>query len=190
MDTYTEDLPYCDQQEHYGGVASKVWYGSVDDFSKITLPEHNSFESRKIIKKNEVTLYGGKTLKYIEVYLDKNPLTEKTQGSTRKQRLVSEFSFSVLGMVARNMGFVSHLKNKGMVFLIPDNNGTIWMLGTKKNAAYCADAQSVSGQQPQDDNMVNIRYTAHTELFVYNGNIEDIQAIGGFSSGFTKGFRV
>ncbi len=189
-DFYIENLPHCPDSEYFGGITTRIWYALVDDFSKISIVQGGDFEDFKIVDKENITLYGQKELKHIDVFLEQNAITEKTQGATRRQKLITEFRFLILGFTARNLGFVSKLRNRALIFIIPDNNGNIWIFGNKKNAAYLTDAASRTEQKIDDDSVVELTYSSNSELMLYDGNIEDIRVIGGFSSGFSKGFRV
>ena len=112
------------------------------------------------------------------------------KNGTRKQKTTAEFSFSLREFNARNLGFASKLRNEGLVFLVPDTNGRVWLFGTKRNAAYLTSYESNTGRKVEDDNVVSLVFSANTELYLYNGRAEEMTTAGGFSKGFSKGFKI
>ena len=72
-------------------------------------------------------------------------------------------------------------------------------MGNLRNAAYLTSGDATSGKKFEEDNMVNFTFSANTGLYEYAGNIAEIgeigekeekKQVGGFSRGFSKGFRI
>lgn len=185
-----EDLPHCYAEDVYGGTAGRIWYALADDFAKMNLPIQDGFANYKVVKKEDIILRKGAYLRYIDVFIESGALQEKTKGQVRKQKLVSEFRFSILGFLPKKLGFVSKTKNCPLVFFIPDNNGLTWMFGTKKNGAFLAQSEAETRNKFDDDSIVNLHYVANSELYVYEQKIKAQEDIGGFSAGFHSGFRI
>ena len=99
-------------------------------------------------------------------------------------------------MEADERAFVSADRNSGLVFLVSDSNGRVWVLGNLRNAAYLTSGDATSGKKFEEDNMVSFTFSANTGLYEYAGNIAEIgeeekkKQVGGFSRGFSKGFRI
>ncbi|MEJ8597080.1 hypothetical protein JSO62_00010 [Riemerella anatipestifer] len=185
FDFLIEDLPYCPADRAVGGIATRIWYAPESSFSKIILPT-----SDKLIDAINISLYGNNKLSFIDVFIDQNSLNEKPLGGLRKWKSVSEFSISVLEMNARNLGFTSKVKNIPLVFFIPDANGRLWVMGNKQNAAYMSSYEGTTGKKYEDDSLITMSFTANAPLYIYKGNVWDIKTVGGFTTGFTKGYRI
>ena len=87
------------------------------------------------------------------------------------------------------------MSNQALVFLVPDSNGKVWLFGNLRNSAYMNNAEANTGKKWEDDNIISFSFTAHTPLYQYNGNIEEIQEIESgqppsFSTGFSRGFKI
>ncbi|AZZ59694.1 hypothetical protein [Riemerella anatipestifer] len=189
FDFLIEDLPYCPTDRAVGGIATRIWYAPEFFFNKIQLPNSNT-PPNKVIKTKNITLNEGKQLAFIDVFLEQNSLTEKPIGGLRKWKSVSEFSISVLEMNARNLGFTSKVKNIPLVFFIPDANGRLWVMGNKQNAAYMSSYEGTTGKKYEDDSLITMSFTANAPLYLYEGSISSIVKVGGFTQGFSKGFRI
>ena len=193
---HTEDLHYCPSTEVFGGILVRLYYASVSDFAKIVLPEAEGYEDSRIISKGNILLKHGKSLKAVDVYLDQGSLSEKVTGSVKRWKQMSELSFQLTGMTPRNLGFLSQMGNSGLVFFVSDSNGRVWVLGNLRNAAYLTSGDATSGKKFEEDNMVSFTFSANTGLYEYAGNIAEIgeeaekKQVGGFSKGFSKGFRI
>ena len=181
---HTEDLHYCPSTEVFGGILVRLYYASVWDFAKIVLPEAEGYEDSRIISKGNILLKHGKSLKAVDVYLDQGSLSEKVTGSAKRWKQMSELSFQLTGMTPRNLGFLSQTGNSGLVFFV---------------SAYLTSGDATSGKKFEEDNMVNFTFSANTALYEYAGSIAEIgekgekeekKQVGGFSKGFSKGFRI
>ncbi|SDE68123.1 hypothetical protein [Riemerella columbipharyngis] len=189
-DIFIEDLPYCPQNKAVGGISTRVWYAPANYFSKIALPAASGFSSSRVIERKGISLYGHKSLSYIDLFINQNSLTEKTSGSIKRWKLSTELKASILELNARNTGFISKVKNEALILLIPDANGRLWVMGNKKNAAYLSNYEGNTGEQYEDDSILNLTFTANTALYLYNADVSDIRAVGGFSGGYNTGFRI
>lgn len=189
-DLLLEDLPYCPADKAVGGISTRIWYAPVEYFGKINIPAVGSFEDRIILNQKDISLYGGKKLKYIDAFIDQNALSQKPINGPRKWKMTSELSISVLELNARNLGFVDAIKNTALVLFIVDANGRIWVLGNKINPAYLSSFEGNSGKKYEDDSLMNLNFTANTKLYQYGADLSAIRAIGGFTAGFTIGFRI
>ena len=186
---HIEDLLDC-SHESLGGTATRIWYAPAGFFEIMELPQADAYEQSKTIESNKIKLVSGKKLSFIDVFVEQNSLGEKVKNGTRKQKTIVEFSFSLREFNARNLGFASRLRNEGLVFLVPDTNGRVWLFGTKRNAAYLTSYESNTGRKVEDDNVVSLVFSANTELYLYNGKAEEMTTAGGFSKGFSKGFKI
>lgn len=188
---HTEDLPDC-PEDNLGGIYRRIWYAPTDYFSMMATNDfpHKSYEKMRSVAQEKIKLKGNKTLKYIDCYLDNNSVAEKILGSIRKQKMISELRISVRKMTAQHLGFVQEIRNAALVFFIPDNNGNVWVVGDKKNAAYLASYDATTGSKFEDDNLINLVFTANTELYIYNGDPEGIVSQGAFTVGFSSGFKI
>jgi len=186
-----EDVMICPNDSIYGGIATRVWYAPIYYFGRLILPNNDgSYEDIKTIEKNNISLIRGKKLCYIDVFIEHNGLKEKAVGGQRKWKMVSELTLNILGVTAKNTGFVSKNRNVPLVFIVPDSNGKVWIVGNKVNAAYLSSYEVNTGEKIADDSMVSVEFTANTDLYYYEGNEMDIKQIGGFSSGYNQGYRV
>lgn len=186
-----EDITICPDDGIYGGIATRVWYAPISYFGKLILPdEDGDYEGVKTIAKNDIALIGKKKLRCIDVFIEHNGLSEKAVGGQRKWKMVSELSLNVLGLTAKNTGFVSKNRNRPLVLIVPDSNGKVWIVGNKRNPAYLSSYEGNTGKKMADDSVVSVDFTANTELYCYEGNVMDIKSIGAFSSGYSQGYRV
>lgn len=166
-DIYIEYLQDC-REDNFGGVASRLWYAPAHYFS-VVVPSDEHFtnlESTRTVEKTMIKLLGGKKLKYIDAYIDNNAISEKTTGTARKLKLVSELKFAIRKMNARNLGFVKQFRNEPLIFFVKDNNGQTWVIGDLKNACYLTAYDSTTATTVEDDNILNFTFTANTELHI------------------------
>lgn len=169
-----EDLLHCPDEISLGGLRARIWYAPLSFFSKINLPTQGNFVEKKKISKEDIALKQGKSLGFIDAFLEQNALTEKVKGTQRKWKTVSELSFSLLGMKLENLGFIQTIKNEPLIFFIPDNNENIWLFGSLKNPAYLNTYEANTNKKTEEDPLLNISFIAQTELLKYEGKIEEI----------------
>lgn len=188
----TYNLPDCVEDNYYGGISTRIWFALASDFNyfNIIASEENNYENYKIIPQDGISLIGGATLKYIDVFLESGSLSEKTQGDARKLKITSSLQFSLLGITAKNLGFVSKLRNSGLVFFVPDLNGKTWVFGNRYNASYLESSSASTMQKFDEDTLVNLSYKANAELMLFQGQIVEIENTGAFTIGFSTGYNV
>ncbi|WPC13895.1 hypothetical protein LEQ03_04535 [Riemerella anatipestifer] len=63
-------------------------------------------------------------------------------------------------------------------------------MGNKQNAAYMSSYEGTTGKKYEDDSLITMSFTANAPLYLYEGSISSIVKVGGFTQGFSKGFRI
>lgn len=189
MDIYTEDLPFCPTEEYLGGVATRIWYAPADFFGRILVPEHSAFRDRVVIPSIGISLKWRKSLNFIDVFFGEGAINTRLIGSTGVKRQVTDLELSIAISNPINLGFVDVVKNIPIIFLVPDSNGNIWLIGTLKNPARMNNADGSSGKKIEDGALLHLSFTANTQVYQYLGKIEQIRSIGGFTQGFTDGYK-
>lgn len=188
---HTEDIEICHDDTANGGIAGRIYYAPADAFSRFEIPTFREFILSRIIAEDNIGLSGYSTLNYADVFLEQNSLSEQLSGSMRLWKNTSELSFVLLGMNAKNLAFMTAVRNTGLVFFVPDANGNIWIFGTPKHPAYCASGEAGTEKTYEADSTVSLSFSASTMLYKYGGvSIQGIKIIGGFSRGFRKSFRI
>lgn len=154
-----EDILVCPDDGGYGGVATLVEYAQIEDIKDFP----QSVEGGQVLGIH-LTLNDGKTWERIPLFLDQNSLSEKAQGGVKRWKNITEFSAAILGIKGRNLDFVSKIKNENLVFIIPDNNGTKWLMGTPMNPTRLTSYEANTGKKIEDDPLISLGFTAHTRL--------------------------
>lgn len=172
IEIYTEDINVCPGDN--GGITQRIGYAPISYIKKLVFPANNELEGRKTILRNGISLEAGKKIKFIDVFLEQNSLKEKTAGGPLKWKFTSELYLSVLGVTARNLGFIDQIKNEKLIFFVPDNNGKIWLFGTTLNPARLTNYEGDTGKKIEDDAMLGLGFTAHSELYLYEGDIHKL----------------
>lgn len=168
--------------ESLGGVAHRIWVASAD------FVRTNISENVRSLQRNELRI-NGDHLMFVDCMLSENFLVEKSIGATRRRKLITELNFSIREVSARNLGFVSNARNYPLIFLIADNNGNIWVMGTHRNPAYLTNHEANTGKKHEEDSIIRLTFSANTELRTYTATMDDIPEIKTTNGSFGRGFR-
>lgn len=106
--------------------------------------------------------------------MEKGGVTYKAVGGVGSKSLEVLFNFYVVGVDAVQLEWLKDVKNIPGVFLCPDKNGTLHVLGSKDDPAYMQEADGGTGVAATDDRGVlyTIRWLTNIPT-LYTGTINE-----------------
>ena len=60
-----------------------------------------------------------------------------------------------------------------MIFVVPDAQGTLWVIGTKINPAYMDTAEATTGKKAEDDSGITLKIITNSKPYKYAGTIAE-----------------
>lgn len=185
---YLTDLPYCPQDDWYAGLYRRIYYAPASWFRKLeTSPQiHSLLEMTVDVHQIEMKI--GCELKYIDVLYESAHIENQKKGVFGVSKFSSTLEFSLPTHLLPNRIFMYSTVNEPMVFIVPDNNGRSWIVGNLYNPAKQQTNRLSTGQSVEGDSTLQLSYTAQSPLYRLKGEIEAIESVGAFSTGFSNGF--
>lgn len=139
-----QDINWTDGSDNTGGVQQNIYFARLADIE--TLPEpivndstaSGSFSQLVTINAN-IVMKAGKTFFKMYCTLETAGIKSDTQGELDGKSFKNELEFFHPGSQAEALGFAQWAKNSSLIFLVPELDGTVRLLG---NNAYPAKMES------------------------------------------------
>lgn len=148
-----EDIETCPNEETQAGLSPECHFSPTRNIESIPLPEP-PFEKME----DSATIDGSIVMKEEHVYAkidlqaDLNDLNSALIGNKGNKKDQTTLNIFVPGMRAKLIGFKKMYKNVKGSFIIDDNNGNLYVLGTPKKPAYIDNFEISTGQGEEDNN--------------------------------------
>ena len=125
------------------------------------------------IEDGNFTLLTDKKWKGIDVQIDEGELKTTLVGNAGNKKAKIEFEFKIPRFNAEPLDFISRYKNVPMTFVVPDAQGTLWVIGTKINGAFMESAEATTGKKAEDDSGITLKLICNSKLHKYAGVIAE-----------------
>lgn len=107
------------------------------------------------------------------ILIDKGSYKLSAVGGKGSKQWKEEFTFTIQGVDAPQLEFVTRLLNIPGAFLCPDKNNKVHVIGRKNEAAYVETSEGGTGEGPESDRVINVTVSAYTNRpMLYEGAID------------------
>ena len=169
-----ESLDACPNDEVSGGISTRVFYAPTAFLDKCVLPANTGeLGKANTIEDGNFTLLTDKKWKGIDVQIDERELKTTLVGNAGNKKAKIEFEFKIPRFNAEPLDFISRYKNVPMTFVVPDAQGTLWVIGTKINGAFMDTAEATTGKKAEDDSGITLKLICNSKLYKYAGVIAE-----------------
>lgn len=186
-----EDILYCNSEEFSGGLLeSEIYYCPIKliDFFK-TPSLHSGFESsgkitQKIVCKPN---YGFRKIKAL---VDSSTFDSDLSGAIGKKDASTDFELQIIGLRARLIGFSRSLRNIPCIYIVRDQNGRQFTIGTLVSPAYISSFRLSPGKKYEDDSGAIVKLTTSAIIYEYQNEIPTVKdtGLGDFDLNFHSDF--
>lgn len=169
-----ESIDNCPNDEVNGGTSPRIFYTPTAFIEKMVLPANTGALGVALtIEENNLALKTDKTWKGIDFQPQENEIKTSLVGNVGNKKAKIELEGKISGFKLQVLDFVNRFKNVPMVFVVPDAEGTLWVIGSKINPAYIESAEATTGKKAEDDTCVTVKITANTKIYKYAGTIAE-----------------
>lgn len=107
--------------------------------------------------------------------IDKGAYKLEAVGGKGSKQWKESYSFTIQGVDPAQLEFATRQLNIPSVYLCPDKNNKIHVIGRKTEAAFVETSEGGSGEGPESDRVINVTVSAFTSRpMVYEGAIDII----------------
>ena len=138
-----ESLDACPNDEVSGGISTRILYAPKAFVDKCVLPANTG--------ELKITLVG----------------------NAGNKKAKTELEFKIARFSDVTLDFINRYKNVPMIFVVPDAQGTLWVIGTKINPAYMDTAEATTGKKAEDDSGITIKIITNSKPYKYAGTIAE-----------------
>lgn len=180
FDDIDKNLPNGDNM---GGTRQYLWYGYHKDVKtwpeppattgSITLEANGSYTGNLIMEE-------GKRLFKMYITDDTGELKMPLVGDTDGQSYEMNLTFFHPGLSKKILGFVNANKNGNLVFIAPDAEGQLYLLGDKDRPCTMVNGEGLgTGKQTKDRKGAGLSFKYKTNnILAYTGPIPDAVSVG------------
>jgi len=156
------DILYAQGKSNPGGIQNIVYYAFEEDISKwpaaitnidtehastleeiVTIPAVDAFE-----------FYPGKSFKKLYCTLETGELKYSLIGARDSKSFSNSMEISYPSNDDKILGFIAASANRQLVFLVPEQNGRVKVLGTPAFPAQLETVEGTTGKLVEDGNLV------------------------------------
>lgn len=167
-----------------GGITQTIYAAYYEDVA--TWPEEPDLDDEALSLEDSAALIGditfntGKCFKPIYVTDDTGELNLESVGEKDGKSWKYNLSFFHPGLQKKILGFINAAKNKNMVFLAPDNNGNLFLLGDALRPSTYESSPDGNGTGKETSARAGISslFTyKNKNLYHYEGSIPLVEAV-------------
>ena len=187
----TQDLTHTAGSDNTPGIQQQVFYAPLEDIATLPAPDKDDSASTTGTFADLVTITAdiimkpGKQFRSIYVTLEEGDLKHEGQGETDSMSYKNSLEFAHPGSKPEALGFAQWVKNNNIVFLVPEVDGQVRLLGSRAYPAKLSSAPGGTGKKSTDGKKTT--FTFHSSRKgpapIFKGKVE-LFASGGASSGF------
>jgi hypothetical protein len=159
-----ESIPNSvDGADNMGGLATEFYYGrtaDIEEFPELPDLDTATIETASVVAAADIVMVTGKKMHSMYFTSDMGEITWDEQGPTDGKSVMGKFTISHPGVKNKIASFVRASNNSSMFFLIPNNDGEYYLLGTPKLPAKRAGAKATSGKATGDGKATELTFQA------------------------------
>lgn len=184
------NLELCPGEEFFSGLSTRLYYAPASFFFKTPLPDPDtSFESEIIIT-DEIMMYPGKKIRYVDILIDENELKVTPLGNPTRKKVKTVIELYILGFTPSILGFLHRCMNESLIFFIKDSNGNNWQIGTLRNRSFIENFEGTTGKKVDDNSGLMLTISCNSSLFIYTNSLESFAIPGDFNNDFNNDFYI
>jgi len=161
--------------ENMGGIAQVVYYGAHADVAKWPAKPQSPDSLEDLGKlTGNIEFKPGKNMFKLYLTDDTGELQFETVGPKDGKSSVVHLRLFHPGLMAKILGFRNATKNENMVFVVPDNNGQLFIMGDElRPATMEGDADGAgTGKETAGSRGIGMEFTYKTSnLYEYTGSV-------------------
>jgi len=168
-----EDISICPNEEVQAGLSPFAYFlpaAFVQTFTLPVLSETSTLEQMGTIEADIVPITGKGFMK-LDLQVDLNSVTTNLVGNKGNKKDSSTLTIFVPGTKAKVLGFKKLYKNVPGIWVVPDNNGKFFVVGTDKQPAYIDNLEITTGTTNEDNNGGTGTIISNSNLYEYTGDI-------------------
>lgn len=149
----TQDLTHVSGSDNTPGIQQTIYYAPLEDIETLPLPDVDdsasktgTFEDLVTITKN-IVMKPGKQLRSIYVTLEEGELKHESQGEMDSMSFKNVLEFAHPGSKPAQLGFAQWVKNNNIVFLVPEVDGQVRLLGHRAYPAKMTGAPGTTDKK-------------------------------------------
>lgn len=183
MDTI--DLVHKAGSDNTPGIAQKVFYTPMANVVTLPKPKVDDSASDTGSFADLVTIVDDivvkEPLNYIYVTLEDGELKHEGQGETDSMSFKNTLEFAHPGTKPEQLGFAQWCKNNDLLFLVPEQDGQLRVLGTRNYPAKLASAPGSTGKKSTDGRKTTFSFHSSRKgpAPVFTGKVQVQGANGG-----------
>ncbi|MPL77636.1 hypothetical protein SDC9_23493 [bioreactor metagenome] len=172
---FTDILKDLPDGENMGGLPQKVYFGFHADVATWpTKPAAPVAIDEQAVLTGDVTMKEGKRM--FEMYMtdDTGEFKIEPVGESDGKSFVARLSFFHPGLSPKILGFMNAAKNDNLVFIVPDNNGNMYLMGDSlRPATYSGSPDGVgTSKETAGRRGASMEFTYKTSnIYLYEGSI-------------------
>lgn len=171
--TPLEDILLCPNVETQAGLVPETYFlphPFIQTMEVPVLDADSDYKKMGTISEDIVPIAGQGFVK-MSLMIDMNSVTSNLVGNRGNKKDQTTLNIFIPGTRAEVLGFKRLYKNVPGVFVVKDQNGRTFVVGTKDAPAYIDNLEFTTGAGPEDDNGGTGTIIANTNLFEYTGDI-------------------
>ncbi len=139
----TKDLH---QGENMGGIGMKIYFGLFEDVATWPVKPVNALTLEALGSlTGDITMKPGKRMFEMYVTDDTGEFKIESVGELDGKSFVMHLSFFNPGLKPKLLGLMNSIKNGNMVFIVPDNNGQMFLMGDAVRASVFSGSPDGAG---------------------------------------------
>lgn len=187
----TQDLTHLSGSDNTPGIQQQVFYAVLEDIDMLPLPAQDDSASPTgtfadlVTITADIIMKAGKQFHSIYVTLEEGDLKHEGQGETDSMSYKNTLEFSHPGSKAEVLGFAQWVKNNNIVFLVPEVDGQVRLLGSRAYPAKLSAAPGGTGKKSTDGKKTT--FTFHSSRKgpapIFKGHVQLFSTTGGVTTG-------
>lgn len=163
------------QGENMGGIAQTIYYGKWEDVQNWpTKPDSPATLEDAGVLTGNIEMKTGKRMFKMYITDDTGEYQAETVGEKDGKSFVMHLRLFHPGLKARILAFMNAVKNDNMVFIVPDNNGQMFLMGDAlRPATFEDDGDGAgTGKETSARRGIGMHFTYKTSnLYEYTGDV-------------------
>jgi len=186
----TQDLTHKSGSDNTPGIQQTVFYAPIEDIETLPKPDVDdsasdtgTFADLVTITK-DIVMKPGKKFKSIYVTLEDGELKHEGQGETDSMSYKNSLEFAHPGTKPEQLGFAQWCKNSNLVFLVPEVDGQVRVLGTRAYPAKLTSAPGSTGKKSTDGRKTTFNFHSSRKgpAPIFKGKVLVVDTLGGQST--------
>lgn len=169
------DILWADSQDNPGGTQTKLFYIPLAEIANYPkLPQAPSDLSDLVGFRDPIVPLPGKKFHELYVTMDTAEVKSDSVGDIDGKSYKISVDFYHPGSNGKALGFKRKVNNSNMVFLVPEVDGTVKVIGSPQFPAKVSTGDHTSGKATEDRRGLNMMLTSKgvTPAIIYDNHIQ------------------